>query len=227
MTMIEPMALDDIAILCGTDKGSSHHGYTRIYAQYLEPLRDKPITLLELGWGGHEDPEQGGASAAMWRSYFSHPDTRVVVIDIEAKTRHIDGVDFHQGSQADSEFLAALHELYGDFDVVIDDASHLSTLTIRSWEILYPMLRPGGLYFCEDTHAAYHSHFYGAREANPNPDRPRSDGGPTMMQFFRRLADEVNFKGRNDLDLYPRQYWLGYSLEWVTFYFNLMAAKKA
>lgn len=218
-------SLDEIALKHGTDKASSHHGYTRIYEQYLKPLRNKPITLLELGWGGHEDPEAGGASAAMWREYF--PKATIAVVDIEPKTNHREGVNFHQGSQADPEFLKGLHERYGGFDVIIDDASHLSSLTIRSWEILYPSLRAGGLYFCEDVHMAYHSHFYGDDEANPDPDGRTSTGKPTAMQYLRRLADEVQYRGPSDLELFPKRYWLGYSLESVHFYYNLAVIRKA
>jgi 8-demethyl-8-(2-methoxy-alpha-L-rhamnosyl)tetracenomycin-C 3'-O-methyltransferase len=219
------MTLDEIALKHGTDKATSHHGYTRIYERYLEPLRDEPITLLELGWGGHEDPEAGGASAAMWRDYF--PNATIVVIDVEPKTNHLDGVNFHEGSQADPAFLTRLHNTYGDFDVIVDDASHLSSLTITSWELLYPMLRPGGWYFLEDTHSSYHAHYYGAHEANPDPDKPRAGGEPTTMQYFKRLADEVNFKGRSDLDLFPAKHWRGYCLEMVAFYFNLAVVRKA
>ncbi|MFB8031347.1 hypothetical protein [Streptomyces sp. NPDC055990] len=222
---IRPFTLDQFAVLAGTDKASTHHGYTAIYERYLEPLRQGPITLLELGWGGHEDPEKGGASAVMWRSYF--PNARIAVVEIEPKTNHIDGVDLHEGSQADPEFLAGLNDLYGGFDVIIDDASHLSSLTIRSWEILYPFLRPGGLYFCEDVHMAYHSHFYGDDEANPDPDGRTTTGKPTAMQYLRRLADEVQYHGPSDLELFPKRYWLGYSLESVHFYYNLAVIRKA
>ena len=222
---IQPLDLDQLAVIARTDKASTHHGYTRVYEQYLEPLRQEPITLLELGWGGHEDPNGGGQSAWLWRRYF--PNATIVVVDIEPKTVRVEGVDLHQGSQADPELLKALHDRYGDFDVIIDDASHLSSLTIRSWELLYPFLRPGGLYFVEDTHMAYHAHFYGAAEANPDPDGRTSTGKPTAMQYLRRLADEVNYHGPGDLELFPKRYWLGYSLESVHFYYNLAVIRKA
>lgn len=57
------------------------------------------------------------------------------------------GVD--QGDQAR---LAALveSEFDGPLDLVIDDASHLYSLTLSSLETLLPHLRPGGLYIIED-----------------------------------------------------------------------------
>ncbi len=44
-----------------------------------------------------------------------------------------------------------VHEdLEGHLDLVIDDASHMYEQTKRSFEILFPLLRPGGLYIIED-----------------------------------------------------------------------------
>jgi len=41
-------------------------------------------------------------------------------------------------------------EFEGSLDLVIDDASHMYDLTKRSFETLFPLLRPGGLYIVED-----------------------------------------------------------------------------
>ena len=41
-------------------------------------------------------------------------------------------------------------DLEGHLDLVIDDASHLYTETKRSFEVLFPLLRTGGLYVIED-----------------------------------------------------------------------------
>jgi hypothetical protein len=54
--------------------------------------------------------------------------------------------------QADSGRLReiAQSEFSGLLDLVIDDASHLYDPTRRSFETLFPLLRPGGLYVIED-----------------------------------------------------------------------------
>lgn len=215
------MTLDEIALKHCTDKSSASHNYTPIYESLLEPLRDEPITLLELGWGGHDDPDAGGASARMWREYLPH--ARIVVVDIAAKNNVPDGIEFHQLSQADPNIAARLGDT---FDVIIDDASHLSSLTIASFQLLWPALADGGLYIVEDTHGAYHDFYYGPHEANPNPDRGARGGRQTMMQFFKRLADEVNFRGDGDWDLFPARYALGYDIDWITFHFNMVVARK-
>jgi hypothetical protein len=217
--------LDEIATKLGTDKSSASHDYCRTYAQYLEPLRHQPIRMLELGVGGHENPDLGGASLRMWREYFTQ--ATVTGLDLEHKDFTIDGATIYQGSQADPDIIATIAAERGPFDFIIDDASHISSLTIRSFELLYPHLKPGGLYIIEDTHMAYHAHWYGPREARENPDSQLPDGKRTAMQFIRRLCDEVNYHGPSDLELYPRRYWLGYSLEYVHCYYNTAIIRKA
>lgn len=48
----------------------------------------------------------------------------------------------------------------GELDLIVDDASHLLHLTRRSFEVLFPKLRPGGLYVIED-------YFAGQKALNP------------------------------------------------------------
>jgi hypothetical protein len=53
-----------------------------------------------------------------------------------------------QDSQKLQDIVAA--EFEGPLDLVFDDASHFYAQTKGSFEILFPMLRPGGLYIIED-----------------------------------------------------------------------------
>jgi len=217
-------SLHEIGMECGTDK-AFHHVYTHRYESALGHLRDKPITLLELGIGGDDNPQAGGQSLRMWAQYFTNGD--IIGLDLYPKTVQVpDNVTMYAGSQDDPQVLSNIHRRHGDFDVIIDDASHISSLTITSFQQLWPHLKPGGFYIVEDTHGAYHDWFYGRSEANPNPDAKL--GRPTMMQFLRRLADEANFNPDIDGDetLFPRRYWLGYAVEWVTFSYNLCIIRK-
>lgn len=156
------MNLSELATKYGTDKGPSNHEYTAIYEQYLEPLRYEQVSLLELGIGGREDAALGGASLRMWREYFTGT---VVGLDLKAKNFAIPGVEILRGSQDDPNVITSIGADFGSFDVIIEDASHVSSLTIRSFELVHPLLKPGGLYIIEDTHQAYHPHYYGAAEA--------------------------------------------------------------
>lgn len=218
------LSLHEIGTACGTDK-AWHHGYCDRYEAALKDLRDKPITLLELGIGGDDDAKAGGQSLRMWSQYFVNGD--IIGLDLYPKALELpDNVTVYTGSQNDPAVLQTIHANHGDFDVIIDDASHVSSLTIASFELLWPRLKPGGFYAVEDTHGAYHDWFYGKAEAHPDPDAKMAQ--PTMMQFLRRLADEANFdpSREGDENLFPRQYWLGYDVESVTFSYNLCVVRR-
>lgn len=217
-------SLHQIGIRTNTDK-AFHHGYTHRYERALSGLRDKPITLLELGIGGDNNPLGGGQSLLMWSEYFANG--HIVGLDLYPKTLDMpDNVTIHTGSQDDPAVIESIHAAHGDFDVIVDDASHVSSITISSFKLLWPRLKPGGYYIVEDTHGSYHDWFYGADEANPDPDAQLSR--PTMMQFLRRLADEANYDPHqdNDRSLFPRKYWLGYDVDSVTFSYNLCIITK-
>jgi hypothetical protein len=44
-------------------------------------------------------------------------------------------------------------------DLVVDDASHTYEATKTSFEILFPLLRPGGIYIIEDWSWAHHPNY--------------------------------------------------------------------
>lgn len=209
------MSLHDIGLRHGTDK-AWHHGYTHRYAPLFEPLRDQPVRLLELG-------VKDGASLRMWREYF--PKGTIFGLDIEPVV--VPNCTVFVGDQSDRTVIGNAGDNCGPFDIIIDDASHISSKTIQSWELLYPYLRPGGYYVVEDTHSAYHEQFYGRDEANQNPDLPTASGQPTSMQYLRRLADEANYHSANGWDLFPARYWKGYQIDSICFSFNLAVIRKA
>jgi 8-demethyl-8-(2-methoxy-alpha-L-rhamnosyl)tetracenomycin-C 3'-O-methyltransferase len=241
--------LGEIFAKYGCDKGSkpaepwmASMGYERVYEPLLAPLRDEPITMLELGWGefdpaykDHSNPNNGGRSAAAWREYFSQAE--IHSLDIEHKINTVDGITLWQGSQDDPKVLQRIHDQANDFDLIIDDASHVSSLTIRSFEILWPMLKPGGLYVVEDLHTSFHPWYFGPREANEDPGNLTAR---TAVNFFRRLATEPFYRGTwvhgpkikghktTEWDCYPRKYWQGYQIESISFCFpQIIVIRKA
>lgn len=218
------MNLDELAKQHGTDKSTDFHGYTRWYQRDLAHLVGTKPTVLELGWGGPPDSGRGGSSAMMWRDWFEN--ATVICIDNVAKDIRPEhhGIHFRQGDQADPDFLDSLRDEFGDFDLIVDDASHLSSLTIASFRHLWPMLKPGGTYAVEDVHQSYHAHYYGNREANPDPMRPTSTNTETAMQFLKRLADDAQY--REDGWQYATKYWRGYDVESVAFMFDLVMVTK-
>lgn len=64
-------------------------------------------------------------------------------------------------SQHDRELLqqVVLGELADELDLVVDDASHTYEETKASFEFLFPLLRPGGVYAIEDWSWAHHPNY--------------------------------------------------------------------
>ena len=158
-------SLTELANQFGSDKGTigpSDHwqalNYTDVYAAYLEPLRDQPIRLLEIGigaTGGRWDARivhgrnSGGASIKMWEAYF--PNAEIVAIDINpASYLDNDRVQTFVVDQSDAQELHEFIAKQAPFDVIIDDGSHHPAHQQLTLSILFPQLNTGGLYIIED-----------------------------------------------------------------------------
>jgi hypothetical protein len=163
-----------------TDKWNSHW-YTQHYQRYFEPFKNRKINLLEIGVGGYKNSQAGGESLRMWKAYF--PKARIVGIDLCDKTSFAENrIDIRQCDQTDSEKLRQISSEYGGFDIIIDDGSHLSHHVIETFHILFPLLRPNGIYAIEDTQTSYWPGWGGGMN-NPN----------SLMAFFKRLTDGLNY----------------------------------
>jgi len=157
-----------LAVRFGSDKWGSHW-YTPHYEQHFAPLRHERVRVLELGVGGYGSPEPwGGGSLQMWRHYF--PRGLVFGLDIYDKST-LDRPRMRTvlGDQSDGEFLTSLAERIGPLDIVIDDASHLSSDVITSFVTLFPHVRPGGLYVIEDLQTSYWPGWNGNRASLDDP----------------------------------------------------------
>jgi len=95
--------------------------------------------------------------------------------------------------QADRKRLREIVEveLGGEIDLVIDDASHQYDLTKESFEILFPYLRPGGLYVIEDWGWGYWEEF----QAPSHPWTGRENPGKLVFELMEATA---SFGARTD-----------------------------
>lgn len=199
--------LNELASKHGCDKSNLHHGYCDIYEKYISQFKNEKIEFLELGYGGYDDPGKGGESAKMWREYFTN--ANITIVELYSKQNVPEGIKLVEGSQ--SEY--STYEGLPDFDIILDDASHINSHTIASFKILWPKLTSGGLYIIEDLHSSYHYPYY--PDANPNPDK-----GDTAMNFLKRLTDDINS------DNLIEKYRLGYGIEFIHFYKDTVVIKK-
>ncbi|GGN33637.1 class I SAM-dependent methyltransferase [Streptomyces fuscichromogenes] len=179
-------SLDELAVRFGSDKWGGHW-YTPHYDRYFAPLRNRPVTVLEIGIGGYDAPDQGGASLRMWKHYF--PRGTVYGLDIHEKHGIAEPrLVPLQGDQADARYLEELARDSGPFDIVIDDGSHLNHHVLTSFRTLLPHVRPGGLYVIEDVQTAYWPGWGGN-------DSDLDDPG-TSMGLVKGLLDGLNHQER-------------------------------
>jgi hypothetical protein len=127
----------------------------KAYAQFWSD-RTMPRNVVELGvWEG--------GSPAFWFEVFA-PEKHVAIDRIDREdSEHFSSYVRRRGAadrlktywgvdQGDRTALREIvtREFDGPIDLVIDDASHIYGPTRASFEILFPQLRPGGLYIIED-----------------------------------------------------------------------------
>lgn len=181
-----PATLDELGLRWGTDKSSAFHHYTKIYEKYFSELRKKPIKFLEIGFST-------GASAHMWEEYFEHAQLYFMDINPETvnllqnfKRTKLYLVD--QGNPA--ELLAFIHDVGGDFDIIIDDGGHTMNQQIISFKTLFPSIKSGGIYIIEDLHTSYpYVAGYGEGYGSTNPNQE------TAIHFLQNLAHAINYPG--------------------------------
>jgi hypothetical protein len=166
-----------------TDKWGVHR-YTPHYERHLSRFVDLPINLLEIGIGGYEDSDKGGASLLMWKTYF--PKGNIFGLDIYDKS-FIDQerIRTFRGEQGDEARLCEIVTETGPLDVVIDDGSHESADVIKTFNVLFPMLANDGIYVIEDTQTSYWPEWGGALDRQA----PR-----TTMALVKDLIDGLNYE---------------------------------
>jgi hypothetical protein len=133
------------------------------------------VNLLEIG-------VFRGGSLELWRRYFG-PSATITGIDIDSACSQYDGKAgaVRIGSQADTEFLRQVVSERGRPDIVIDDGSHMAKHLRASFDALFPLLKPGGIYVAEDLHTSYWRSFGGGL-------RRRS----SFIEHVKRLIDDVH-----------------------------------
>ena len=177
--------MDDLLTELGTkyetDKVHDHH-YTPHYHRRFESFRHEPITLLEIGVGGYDDPALGGNSLRMWKDYF--PNGTIVGLDIaDHRDQTEDRIHIEQGDQSDPRVLHHLGKTYGPFDIIVDDGSHKVDDIMQSWVVLWSYLKDGGWYVIEDLQTAYWP-AYGGSSART---------GDSTIGFLQGLIDRIHY----------------------------------
>jgi len=124
--------------------------YLERYREYFSSFADKQIALLELGV--FEGDSLEFFAKAM-------PEAHIFGIDLRKCDRTFSSrnVKTYQGSQEDPILIHRIltENEFSQFDIIIDDCSHMGSLTLNSFNLLFPFLKPGGLYVVEDWGTGY------------------------------------------------------------------------
>jgi hypothetical protein len=143
-----------LCVKYGADKGrhivnANGLTYADIYDKYFSSMRNANINILELG-------VRGGASIKVFREYF--PNARIYGIDIDPSCKQFHdpskNIFIEIMSQTDENSINSFLK-DTQFDIILDDASHVNTFTIASYNILWKRVKRNAMYIIEDLGCAY------------------------------------------------------------------------
>lgn len=177
-------------ITLGNASGSAKftwHDYGLVYSQYLSPLKNKPIKLLEIGI-------LNGDSVKLWEDYFPMAELHFIDCTMENVTYFSKRSRYLLADQGNPEDLQKVIEITGgEFDVIIDDGGHMMGQQITSFIELFPHIKSGGMYIVEDLHTSYWQGYGGGEGTQEKP----LAGERTAIAFFQNLVHDINFIGAN------------------------------
>ena len=162
------------------------HSYLGFMDFHFSQLRTTAKKVLEIG-------VQTNRSVKMWEEYF--PNAEIYGLDIDEKCKQYEEgrVKIVIGDQSDENVLKTLPN---DFDVIIDDGSHIESHVIKTLNYLYQnKLKIGGIYCIEDMLLSRHhrlrtliAHFItGINYCNP----PNYKGPWSQLNHYE---DKLDFK---------------------------------
>jgi 23S rRNA U2552 (ribose-2'-O)-methylase RlmE/FtsJ len=167
---LSELSLRGLADLYGSDKGSIKHHYTDVYENLIGDLantvsrQDLSLRILELGVAC-------GASLRMWATYL--PSSLIYGIDVRHECLTLCS-DLKNVSiiQADVTAVSTFNNLVdkAPFDLIVDDASHISEDIVSTFNSSWSLLRSSGYYVIEDLGCTYSQAYTDKFRCNFNPD---------------------------------------------------------
>jgi hypothetical protein len=159
--------LTELGIKHETDKAAGHH-FTEFYYDYVSKFVNPK--LLEIGiWDG--------GSLKMWEEFYGNP--TIVGVDIMEKSRYdTTNIKTIVADQSNPEDMRdRCKQICPEYDIIIDDGSHIIDHQISSFAKLFPILKSGGVYILEDLHTSFIGGQY-----NPRGDQT------TAYDFLYRVS---------------------------------------
>lgn len=147
--------------------------YFDVYETYFSKYRNQNPTFVEVG-------VQNGGSLEMWVEYFG-AGAKLYGVDIAPLVNEVPGAEIVVGDQASDAFWDEFLPRVGPIDLFLDDGGHTNTQQLVTFKKVWPKIKPGGVFVCEDTHTAYWGSWGGAYK---KPD--------TFVEFAKHFADVVH-----------------------------------
>lgn len=149
----------------------SHRGMTKpvhfleAYLPHFEKVRERQrVRILEIG-------VFSGGSLEMYRDFFGGRDLRIVGVDIDEDCRGFATSDtsIEIGDQEDRGFWRRFRQSHEPFDLIVDDGGHTCEQQIVTFEEMFEMVTPGGVYIIEDMGGSSHGRFLAYMEGLLTP----------------------------------------------------------
>ena len=123
--------------------------YFDVYETWLSKYRDQKPVFMEVGI-------QGGGSMQMWKEYFGEG-AIIYGVDVDERVKELplDGINVFVGDQSNPHFWNKIVKDLPDLDAFVDDGGHTMMQQINTLLFIWPKIKEGGVYICEDTHTSY------------------------------------------------------------------------
>ena len=193
---------------------SGHHNrshkllhYFEVYNRHFEKFYNKDINIMEIG-------VNEGGSLQLWKKMFS-PKSKIIGLDINpnCKSMEDEQIDIYIGDQSNREFWSKIKSEIPKLDILIDDGGHTMEQQIVTFEEMFPHVKDGGVYLCEDVQTSYREDFGGGFN---KPD--------TFINYSKSFIDHIHAWNANDENLPISQ--LTRSIHSVHYYNGIIAIEK-
>ena len=185
--------------------------YFDVYEKHFARFIGKSPKILEIG-------VQNGGSIDMWIQYFGEG-TQIVGIDVLpqcAELQYPENVEIIIGDQSSNDFWDGFLSNHTDFDIVIDDGGHTMIQQIVTLNRVFPHVKDGGVFLCEDTHTSYWKDWGGGWNS------PK-----TFLYYAKELTDYINkehlvpgYISKNSLRIFKNE------LNSIAFYNSMVVFEK-
>ena len=161
------------------DKKIIAHGYAKIYEKYLKEYKEKNLNIIELG------SFYGNASAAF---YFYFKNSQIYSADINPdmylyRSKRL--INFFTDTSSRSSIERNILKKDIQFDLIIEDASHMLKDQIISLFILFKNLKSGGFFIVEEID------FPEKRE-----DMRVGQESPDLKTILNKIINKEDFKSK-------------------------------